>query len=73
MDHRDLPSTTRGSISDDYSPGRCNARPRGLAFSGGTDYVSRTQAPPMTRTLIDPLRFADRLEEAGFLGLPFRS
>lgn len=53
--------------------GRYTALPRGLAFSGGTDYIPRIEYRPMPQTLIDPFRFADRLEEAEFLGLPFRS
>ena len=38
----------------------------GLAFGGGTGYVPRAGAPPMMQTLINTLRFADRLKEAGF-------
>lgn len=48
--------TTRLSLSN----------PEGLAIRGGTDYVPRAGATPMTQTLIDTLRFAGRLEEAGF-------
>ena len=53
--------------------GRCTALPRGLASSGGTDYIPRAEYRPMPRTPIHLLRFADRLEKAEFIGLPFRS
>ena len=44
----------------------CRAVPEAMEFGGGTDYSSHTGARTMSQTLINTLRFADRLKEAGF-------
>ena len=62
---RSLP-TRRPGNSTSRRLGFLYPNPEGLAFRGGTDYVPRAGAPPMTQTLIDTLRFAGRLDEAGF-------